>query len=97
MDGGGMDYVKYGGRIFLSCFVFSIIFMLGYIVIGNSVISLSKISEKTFDKLGFENPKNQDFFQKSLLDMDSIHVSVMKYRKNLKGSDPYPEDYFDKK
>ena len=52
-----MDYVKYGGRIVLSCFVFSIIFMLGYIVIGNSVISLSKISEKTFDKLGFENPK----------------------------------------
>ncbi|MCJ8162165.1 putative type VI secretion system effector [Acinetobacter zhairhuonensis] len=97
LDGGGMDYVKYGGIIFLSCFVFSIIFMLGYIVIGNSVISLSKISEKIFDKLGFENPKNQDFFQKSLLDIDGIHVSVMKYRKNLKGLDPYPEDYFDKK
>ncbi|QER40085.1 hypothetical protein F2A31_10295 [Acinetobacter suaedae] len=23
--------------------------------------------------------------------------SVMEYRKNLKGPDPYPEDYFDKK
>jgi hypothetical protein len=26
-----------------------------------------------------------------------VHVSVMEYRKNLKGPDPYPEDYFDKK
>ena len=71
--------------------------MLGYITIGNSIISLSKISERIFDKLGFENPKSQDFFQKSLLDMDGMHASVMEYRKNLKGPDPYPEDYFDKK
>ncbi|KQE90508.1 putative type VI secretion system effector [Acinetobacter lactucae] len=96
LDGGGGDYIKYGGIIFLSCLIFSIIFMLGYITIGNSVISLSKISEKIFDKLDFETPRNQDFFQKSLLDMDGIHISVMEYRKNLKGHDPYPEDYFSK-
>ncbi|MCU4370206.1 putative type VI secretion system effector [Acinetobacter courvalinii] len=97
LDGGGGDYIKYGGVIFLSCLIFSIIFMLGYITIGNSVISLSKISEKIFYKLGFQAPENQDFFQKSLIDMEGIHVSVMEYRKNLKGPDPYPEDYFDKK
>ncbi|MCQ1021375.1 hypothetical protein NNO85_18125, partial [Acinetobacter baumannii] len=27
---------------------------------------------------------------------DGVHVSVMEYRKNLKGPDPYPEDYFSK-
>ncbi len=97
LDGGGGDYIRYGGIIFLSCFIFSTVFMLGYITIGNSIISLSKISERIFDKLGFENPKSQDFFQKSLLDMDGMHASVMEYRKNLKGPDPYPEDYFDKK
>ena len=28
---------------------------------------------------------------------DGVQISVMKYRNKLKGPDPYPEDYFDKK
>jgi len=47
-------------------------------------------------KLGFENPKEQDFYNDFLTD-NGVQISVMKYRKNLKGQDPYPEDYFDKK
>jgi hypothetical protein len=30
----------------------------------------------------------------ALMTKDGVHVSVMEYRKNLKGPDPYPEDYF---
>ncbi|ENU30491.1 hypothetical protein F991_01627 [Acinetobacter sp. CIP-A165] len=78
-------------------FILSFIVVFGYITIGNSLISLSKLSENIFETLGFENPKDQDFYKKNLLDRDGLHVSVMEYRKNLKGKDPYPEDYFDKK
>jgi uncharacterized membrane protein len=54
------------------------------------------LSEQIFEKLGFEYPKEQDFYNDFLTD-DGVQISVMKYRKNLKGKDPYPEDYFDKK
>jgi len=54
------------------------------------------LSEQIFEKLGFENPKEQDFYNDFLTD-DGVQISVMKYRKNLKGPDPYPENYFDKK
>jgi len=53
------------------------------------------LSEQIFEKLGFENPKEQDFYNDFLTD-DGVQVSVMKYRKNLKGQDPYPQDYFSK-
>lgn len=49
-----------------------------------------------FEKLGFEDAKEQDFYNDYLID-DGINISVMDYRKNLKGHDPYPEYYFDKK
>jgi hypothetical protein len=42
------------------------------------------------------NPKEQDFYNEFLTD-DGVQISVMKYRNKLKGQDPYPEDYFDKK
>ncbi|WP_281832530.1 putative type VI secretion system effector [Acinetobacter calcoaceticus] len=54
------------------------------------------LSETIFEKLGFEYPKEQDFYNDYLIN-DGINISVMNYRKNLKGQDPYPEDYFDKK
>ncbi|HAV5586882.1 TPA: ABC transporter ATP-binding protein [Acinetobacter baumannii] len=53
------------------------------------------LSEQIFEKLGFEYPKEQDFYNDFLTD-EGVQISVMKYRKNLKGSDPYPEDYFSK-
>ncbi|MGP2453039.1 putative type VI secretion system effector [Acinetobacter baumannii] len=53
------------------------------------------LSEQIFEKLGFEYPKEQDFYNDFLTD-DGVQISVMKYRKNLKGPDPYPEDYFSK-
>ncbi|ENW94501.1 putative type VI secretion system effector [Acinetobacter sp. NIPH 298] len=89
-----MSFIGIGGGML---FIFSFIVVFGYITIGNSLISLSKLSENIFETLGFENPKDQDFYKKNLLDRDGLHVSVMEYRKNLKGKDPYPEDYFDKK
>ena len=46
--------------------------------------------------MSFENPKEQDFYNEFLTD-DGVQISVMKYRNKLKGPDPYPEDYFDKK
>ncbi len=54
------------------------------------------LSEQIFERLGFEYPKEQDFYNDFLTD-EGVQISVMKYRKNLKGKDPYPEDYFDKK
>lgn len=54
------------------------------------------LSEQIFEKLGFEYPKEQDFYNDFLIN-DGINISVMDYRKNVKGKDPYPEDYFDKK
>jgi len=47
------------------------------------------LSEQIFKKLGFECPEEQDFYNEFLTDV--------KYRNKLKGQDPYPEDYFDKK
>ena len=51
---------------------------------------------KFYSALGFEHPKEQDFYNEFLTD-EGVQISVMKYRNKLKGPDPYPEDYFDKK
>ena len=48
-------------------FILSFIVVFGYITIGNSLISLSKLSENIFETLGFENPKDQDFYKKTYL------------------------------
>lgn len=55
-----------------------------------------ELSEKVFSILGFNSVDEQDFYNDFII-KDGVHISVMEYRKNLKGQDPYPEDYFDKK
>ena len=69
---------------------------INYFSFRKSYENFGNLSEQIFEKLGFENPKEQDFYNDFLTD-DGVKISVMKYRKNLKGQDPYPEDYFDKK
>ncbi|MDS7933918.1 putative type VI secretion system effector [Acinetobacter sp. V91_7] len=69
---------------------------INYFAYRKSYENFGTLSEQIFEKLGFENPKEQDFYNDFLTD-DGVQISVMKYRKNLKGKDPYPEDYFDKK
>ncbi|WP_104490452.1 hypothetical protein [Acinetobacter indicus] len=62
----------------------------------NNIRYLGRVSESVFEKLNFSQVKEQDFYNSGLLDSEGIYPSVMLYRKNLIGSDPYPEDYFDK-
>ncbi|MGN2483077.1 putative type VI secretion system effector [Acinetobacter calcoaceticus] len=69
---------------------------VNYFGYRKSYENFGALSEQIFEKLGFEYPKEQDFYNDFLTD-DGVQISVMKYRKNLKGKDPYPEDYFDKK
>ncbi|HFF5370102.1 TPA: ABC transporter ATP-binding protein, partial [Acinetobacter baumannii] len=69
---------------------------INYFAYRKSYENFGNLSEQIFEKLGFENPKEQDFYNDYLIN-DGINISVMDYRKNLKGKDPYPEDYFDKK
>ncbi|EXB88557.1 hypothetical protein J539_4030 [Acinetobacter baumannii 342950] len=68
---------------------------VNYFGYRKSYENFGMLSEQIFEKLGFENPKEQDFYNDFLTD-DGVQISVMKYRKNLKGLDPYPEDYFSK-
>jgi len=75
---------------------FSFSAFINYFSFRKSYENFGNLSEQIFEKLGFENPKEQDFYNDFLTD-DGVQISVMKYRKNLKGKDPYPEDYFDKK
>ena len=69
---------------------------INYFAYRKSYENFGNLSEQIFEKLGFENPKEQDFYNDYLIN-DGINISVMDYRKNLKGKDPYPADYFDKK
>ncbi|GLG82393.1 putative type VI secretion system effector [Acinetobacter calcoaceticus] len=69
---------------------------INYFSFRKSYENFGNLSEQIFEKLGFENPKEQDFYNDFLTD-DGVQISVMKYRNKLKGKDPYPEDYFDKK
>ena len=69
---------------------------VNYFGYKKSYENFGTLSEQIFEKLGFEHPKEQDFYNEFLTD-DGVQISVMKYRNKLKGQDPYPEDYFDKK
>lgn len=69
---------------------------INYFSFRKSYENFGNLSEQIFEKLCFENPTEQDFYNDFLTD-DGVQISVMKYRKNLKGKDPYPQDYFDKK
>ena len=76
----------------------SIVFssFINYFGFRKSYENFGTLSEQIFEKLGFDDPKEQDFYNDYLIN-DGINISVMEYRKNLKGPDLYPEDYFDKK
>ena len=69
---------------------------VNYFGYKKSYENFGTLSEQIFEKLGFEHPKEQDFYNEFLTD-DGVQISVMKYRNKLKGQDPYPEDYFIKK
>lgn len=69
---------------------------INYFAFRKSYENFGELSEQIFEKLGFDAPKEQDFYNDYLIN-DGINISVMEYRKNLKGRDPYPKDYFDKK
>ncbi len=78
--------------------VISIVFstFVNYFTFRKSYENFGTLSEQIFEKLGFDAPKEQNFYNDFLTD-DGVQISVMKYRNKLKGQDPYPEDYFDKK
>ncbi|ENX33810.1 hypothetical protein F889_02473 [Acinetobacter colistiniresistens] len=69
---------------------------INYFSFRKSYEIFGELSEQIFEKLNFDAPKEQDFYNEFLTD-DGVQISVMKYRNKLKGQDPYPEDYFDKK
>ena len=77
-------------------FLFSFLFLAFYLFGKNNLRDIAQVSENVFEKLNFSQVKEQDFYNSGLLDSEGIYPSVMLYRKNLIGSDPYPEDYFDK-
>ena len=69
---------------------------INYFGYRKSYENFGTLSEQIFEKFGFDDSKEQDFYNDFLTD-DGVQISVMKYRNKLKGQDPYPEDYFDKK
>ncbi|AZN69532.1 hypothetical protein DX910_16065 [Acinetobacter haemolyticus] len=87
------EIIKYLFFSFIISFLFS--FSFSYLVFGRVSKKTGVLSEKIFKVLGFKIIE-QDFYNDCIV-KDGIHISVMEYRKNLKGPDPYPEDYFDKK
>lgn len=82
----------------LIAFLISVSFsaFINYFSFQKSYEIFGELSEQIFEKLNFDDPKEQDFYNDFLTD-DGVQISVMKYRNKLKGRDPYPEDYFDKK
>ena len=78
--------------------VISIVFstFVNYFTFRKSYENFGTLSEQIFEKLGFDAPKEQNFYNDFLTD-DGVQISVMKYRNKLKGPYPYPEDYLDKK
>lgn len=82
-----------GITLFVTVAISGFVNYFGY---RKSYENFGALSEQIFEKLGFEYPKEQDFYNDYLIN-DGINISVRDYRKNLKGKDPYPEDYFDKK
>ena len=53
---------------------------INYFAYRKSYENFGNLSEQIFEKLGFENPKEQDFYNDYLIN-DGINISVMDYRK----------------
>ena len=96
------DKIDFFSFDFLKDLLFLVVFGLAFFLLTflgalyKSNKKAGELSEKVFSILGFKNADEQDFYNNFII-KDGVHVSVMEYRKNLKGQDPYPEDYFDKK
>ena len=70
-------------------------YLVSFLIGKDNVRFLGRYSEKIFEILEFEQPKNQNLFNSYLIDEEGLHVSVLDYRKSLIGKDSYPKDYFD--
>ena len=84
----------------LPFFIYSIVFAFVSVFVFVAFWKPAKLaggySEQIFEALKFEHIKNQDFYNDCSHE-DGRSLSVMKYRKSLKGKDPYSENYFDMK
>ncbi|MCH7337902.1 putative type VI secretion system effector [Acinetobacter sp. NIPH 2699] len=100
-DGLGFSWLMhiFGFILFPFPFTFTFLFVLSTFLFSRDQKQACRLSEQVFEVLGFEDVKNQDFRANNYFsDEDGkLRRSVMHYRKNLKGKDPYPENYFDKK
>jgi len=89
-----IESIKLFILILFALLVFFSVFM--NLVFRKNFKQSAELSEEIFSILGFKNVGEQDFYNDFII-KDGVNISVMEYRKNLKGPDPYPEDYFDKK
>ncbi|MCU4370209.1 hypothetical protein KTI13_17995 [Acinetobacter courvalinii] len=99
-NGLGFSLVEYILPLVLAPFIFTFLFVLSTFLFSRDQKQACRLSEQVFEVLGFEDVKNQDFFGTADHFKENGHTfkrSVMYYRRSLKGKDPYPEDYFDKK
>ncbi len=99
-DGLGFSLVEYIFPLVLAPFTFTFLFVLSTFLFSRDQKQACRLSEQVFGVLGFEDVKNQDFFGTAdhfKENGSTFKRSVMYYRRSLKGPDPYPEDYFDKK
>ncbi len=100
-DGLGFSWLMhiFGFILFPFTFTFTFLFVLSTFLFSRDQKQACRLSEQVFTMLGFQNVKNQDFRANNFFtdEQGKLRRSVMYYRKNLKGPDPYPEDYFDKK
>lgn len=92
------DIVDFKNQLIISylvSFIFSFGLLFSFLIGKDNVGFLGRYSEKIFEILEFEQPKNQNLFNSYLIDEEGLHVSVLDYRKSLIGKDFYPKDYFD--
>ena len=92
------DIVDFKNQLIISylvSFIFSFGLLFSFLIGKDNVGFLGRYSEKIFEILEFEQPKNQNLFNSYLIDEEGLHVSVLDYRKSLIGKDSYPKDYFD--
>ncbi|EXB23408.1 hypothetical protein J537_3785 [Acinetobacter baumannii 1437282] len=95
-DGLGFSWLMHIFGFIL--FLFTFLFVLSTFLFSRDQKQACRLSEQVFTVLAFQNVKNQDFRANNFFtDEQGKLRRVMYYRKNLKGPDPYPEDYFDKK
>lgn len=79
-----------GTTLFVTVAISGFVNYFGY---RKSYENFGTLSEQIFEKLGFEYPKEQDFYNDFLTD-DGVQISVMKYRKKFKRSRSIPRRLF---